>query len=194
MGWRTASLPFAYKINDLRREAVDKVKLYHFSDNSEIDLFKPRQLDYRMDEPAQVWAIDEFHAPHYFSPRDCPRVCIWPKEDTTEQDFYRFFGHSKTKRIIAFETGWLERITKGFIYRYVFNGDEFTLQDSNAGYYTTTSTVKPIAVERMDHLLERITVQGIEVRITPSLIPLKQSILSSTINFSMIRMRNAIQE
>lgn len=170
------------------------MNLYHFSEEPNITIFKPRKLDYRINEPAQVWAIDEVHAPHYFFPRDCPRVCIWPKEDTTELDLNRFFGHSKTNRIVAIETGWFERVRKGYIYRYVFQPDDFTLYEPNAGYYTTTRTVKPLAVERLDDLLGSLTALGIELRITPSLIPLKQSILSSTINFSMIRMKNAKQD
>ncbi|SFL22204.1 hypothetical protein SAMN03159341_10494 [Paenibacillus sp. 1_12] len=170
------------------------MKLYHFSEEANIEVFVPRKLEYRVDEPAQVWTIDEFHAPHYLFPRDCPRVCIWPKEDTTEQDYNLFFGHSRTNRMVAVETGWIDRIRKGCIYRYVFKADEFKLYEPNAGYYTTTHTVKPVVVERVDDLLGGLTALGIEVRITPSLIPLKQSIATSTINFSMIRMKNAIQE
>ncbi|NHN30479.1 DUF6886 family protein [Paenibacillus agricola] len=169
------------------------MKLYHFSEEPDICIFEPRQLEYRLDEPAQVWAIDEFHAPHYFFPRDCPRVCIWPKDETTDEDMERFFGHSQNRRIVAWEAGWLDRMVKGCIYRYTFDPDDFILNHADAGYFTTTRTVKPLAVERIDNLLASITDLGIEVRITPSLMPLKQAILSSTVNFSMIRMKNAIQ-
>jgi hypothetical protein len=168
------------------------MKLYHFSEESDIAVFEPRKLPYRMEEPAQVWTIDEFHAPHYLFPRDCPRVCIWPKDDTTEQDYSRFFGHSGTSRIVAVEAGWLDRIRNGSIYRYVFHPDDFTLYDANAGYYTSTHTVTPAAVEKIGDLLGSLTALGIEVRLTPSLTPLKQAILASTVNFSMIRMKNAV--
>lgn len=170
------------------------MRLYHFSEEADIRVFEPRKLANRSDEPAQVWTIDEFHAPHYYFPRNCPRVCIWPQESTTEADYDRFFGHSRTDRIVAVEAGWLDRIHNAVIYRYSFNPDAFQLYESNAGYYTTTQTVEPVGVERMDDLLGRLTVLDIEVRITPSLMPLQQSILTSTVNFSMIRMKNAIQE
>ncbi|SDE44402.1 hypothetical protein SAMN02799630_03383 [Paenibacillus sp. UNCCL117] len=166
--------------------------LYHFSENPNIDIFEPRKLESRPDEPSMVWAIDEFHSPHYWFPRDCPRVCIWPDEDTKESDIERFFGLSRTKHIVAIESGWLDRVRAGSIYRYSFKPEEFALYDRHAGYYTATHTVQPEGVERIDDLLGSLTAHGIEVRLTPSLLPLQQAILKSTVQFSMIRMRNAL--
>ncbi|MFC5653400.1 DUF6886 family protein [Paenibacillus solisilvae] len=169
------------------------MKLFHFSEDPSIAIFEPRQLEYRLNEPAMVWAVDEFHAPHYFLPRDCPRVCVWPQESTTEEDRRQFFGHSKTDHLIAVEAGWLKRIGTAHIYRYTFNPENFDLYDTNAGYYTSTQTVKPISIDRIDDLISAITSLGIEFRITPSLLPLRDSILASTVNFSMIRMKFANQ-
>jgi hypothetical protein len=168
------------------------MQLFHFSEDPNIAVFQPRKLDYRMNEPAQVWTIDEFHAPHYYFPRDCPRVCIWPHEDTTDEDLQRFFGHSSTQRMVAVETGWLDRIRGTTIYRYIFDPNEFELYEQNAGYYTSTRTVRPVAVEKMGDLLGSLAALDIEVRITPTLRPLNEAIPSSTVNFSMIRMKNAI--
>ena len=169
------------------------MKLFHFSEEPDIAIFEPRQLEYRLNEPAMVWAVDEFHAPHYFLPRDCLRVCIWPQEDTTEEDSQRFFGHSRTNHIIAVETGWLEQIRNTQLYQYTFDPEDFDLYDSNAGYYTSTQTVKPTSIDPIDDLIQRIASRGIEFRITPSLLPLRDSILASTVNFSMIRMKYANQ-
>ncbi|MCC2684012.1 MAG: hypothetical protein K0R75_911 [Paenibacillaceae bacterium] len=168
------------------------MQLFHFSEEPDIAVFEPRKLDYRMDEPAQVWTIDYFHAPHYYFPRDCPRVCIWAQEDTTDEDLQRFFGHSNSRRMVAVESGWLERIRRATIYRYIFDPDEFEIYELNAGYYTTTRAVKPVAVEKLDDLLGSLTALDIEVRITPSLRPLKEDIPTSTVNYSMIRMKYAI--
>jgi hypothetical protein len=168
------------------------MRLSHFSEEPNIAVFEPRKLGYRMDEPAQVWAIDEFHAPHYYFPRDCPRVCIWTQGDTTDEDLQRYFGHSITRRMVAVETGWLERIRSSTIYRYIFDREEFELYEQNAGYYTSTRTVRPVAVEKLEDLLGSLAALDIEVRITPSLKPLKDAIPSSTVNYSMIRMNNAI--
>jgi len=167
--------------------------LYHFSESPDIALFEPRKLDYRPDEPAMVWAIGEFHAPHYFFPRDCPRVCIWPQPSTTESDIEKFFGLSSVTRVVAVESDWLGRIRQTKLYRYVFDDADFALYDANAGYYTSTQTVKPIAIEPVGDLLNQLAARDIELRVTPSLMPLRQAILASTVNFSMIRMKYARQ-
>ncbi len=168
------------------------MRLFHFSEEPDIQVFEPRRLDSGKDEQAMVWAIDDFHAPHYFLPRDCPRICIWPKVDTTKKDINRFFGCSRTERIIAVETGWLDAIRNSLIYCYTFDPDMFSLYDSNAGYYTSAQSVRPVEVTPIYDLLKSITSRGIEFRFTPSLMPFKQAVLSSTVNFSMIRLRNAV--
>jgi hypothetical protein len=168
------------------------IKVYHFSEEPDIEEFEPRVIN-QADESAKVWAIDDFHAPHYYFPRECPRVCVWPKEDTTLQDRMAFFGMSTVNRMIAIETGWYERVRNGHIYRYTFDGDDFVLYEPNAGYYISTQTVKPIKVEKIEDLIMAILKEGIELRVTPSLMLLKDRILKSTVNFSMIRMRNAVQ-
>lgn len=172
---------------------MNPVELYHFSEQPDIALFEPRKLDSRPDELAMVWAIDAFHAPHYYLPRDCPRVCIWPSANTSEFDLQRFWGHSGTTRTIVIESGWLDRVRRTFLYRYTFEPGPFALYDANAGYYTATSSVRPVSAERMDDLLGSIVAAGIELRITPSLMPLHDAIVSSAVQFSMIRMRNAGQ-
>lgn len=169
------------------------MKLYHFSEEPDIKIFEPRIIYNQTNKPAKVWSIDEFHSPHYYFPRECPRVCIWPQEDTTEQDLDKFFGMSKTNRIVAIETGWYDRVRGGHNYRYTFDPENFEIFDANAGYYVSTRTVKPVNVERIDDLIMAILQAGIELRVTPSLMMLKERILKSTVNYSMIRMRNAVE-
>lgn len=166
--------------------------LYHFSEDADIKIFEPRILYNQHDEPAKVWTIDVHHAPHYYFPRECPRVCIEAVEGTSESDAEMFFGMSGTRRMIAIEAGWYERVRKGCVYRYSFDPVDFELFDANAGYYIATKTVAPIHVERMDDLVAAILQEGIELRITPSLMLLKERILASSVSFSMIRMRNAV--
>ncbi|MDP2856414.1 MAG: hypothetical protein Q8P50_00320 [Bacillota bacterium] len=98
------------------------------SEEPGIRFFEPRTIDYRLGEPATVWAIDEFHAPHYFFPRNCPRVCLWSTEDTTVDDVDRFFGHSDVGHIIAMESCWLARIREANLYRYTLAPDPFSLR------------------------------------------------------------------
>ncbi|NBD23364.1 DUF6886 family protein [Paenibacillus glycinis] len=170
------------------------MKLYHFSEDPTIRLFTPRQLPYRLNEPAMVWAIDGTHAYNYYFPRDCPRVCFWLDAQTTDADRERFFGLSRTSHVVAVENGWLERIRSARLYRYEFESGPFVSYDGNAGYYITEEAVEPAAVERMDDCLGLLAAAGIEVRFTPSLRPLRDAIPRSTVNFSMIRMSNAAAE
>lgn len=168
------------------------VLLYHFSEDPSISVFMPRQLSYRLDEPAMVWAINGYYGVNYYFPRDCPRICLSVREGTTAEDRERFFGMSSTDRLVAIESSWLERLRKAVLYRYTFDETEFELYDANAGYYTAAQEVKPVAVERMDDLLSWLIDAGVELRVTPSLKQLRDAVLASTLGFSLIRMKNAV--
>ncbi|QHW34619.1 hypothetical protein GZH47_30065 [Paenibacillus rhizovicinus] len=170
------------------------MRLYHFSEDPNIQAFTPRQLPYRLHEPAMVWAIDEWHAYHYYFPRDCPRVCFWPAPTTSEADRERFFGLSGTHRVIAVESGWLDRIRDAAVFRYEFDTRNFEVYAKDAGYYIAKQEVVPLRVERVGDCLGGMAEAGIEVRITPSLQRLREAIPASSVNFSMIRMSNARTE
>lgn len=165
--------------------------LYHFSDSPDIRVFEPRVLNHQLDEVAKVWAIDEYHAPHYYFPRECPRICVWPKGDTTQSDLEKYIGMSGTRRMAAIESAWYDRMKAGHIYRYTFDPEDFEAYNENAGYYITTRTVKPIDAVKIDDLVKALLMEEIELRIIPSLLPLQEAILKSSMNFSMIRLRNA---
>lgn len=53
--------------------------LFHFSEESDIDIFVPRKKQNRADFPAAVWAIDKEHEFTYYFPRDCPKTEDKPK-------------------------------------------------------------------------------------------------------------------
>lgn len=164
---------------------------YHFSEDPSITRFEPRKPKEFPDKPPLVWAIDDRHAPLYYFPRDCPRVAFWKSTHTTEEDISRFLSYSDAKMIIAVESSWLDLIKKTKLYRYHFSPETFTCFDENAGYYTSELAVEPARVDLIGDLLEAHTCAQIELRFTPNLFPLREAILSSTLNFSMIRMRNA---
>ncbi|CAM3617191.1 hypothetical protein MALU111345_14315 [Marinicrinis lubricantis] len=60
--------------------------LYHFSEVPMITSFKPRHSEAYPDLPPVVWAIDQEHTPHYYFPRNCPRVIYWIGEQATAGD------------------------------------------------------------------------------------------------------------
>src|SRR5438445_9179842 len=70
------------------------MKLFHFSEEPTIQRFEPHVPQPQPEASPLVWAIDEAHAPNYFFPRDCPRVCFWSGPRTTRADRERYFGPS----------------------------------------------------------------------------------------------------
>ncbi len=166
--------------------------LYHFSEEPDISKFEPRSSHGGDERSPLVWAIDEEHSVNYLFPRDCPRVIFSRSERMSEEDEVRFFSNTYAKTIIAVENAWVERINRTTLYRYIFQDESFELLDEIAGYYVSKQTIVPLRVEPVVHLLEEVVSRQVELRFTPSLYPLRDSILNSTIDdFSIIRFRNA---
>ena len=115
--------------------------LYHFSEEPDIPVFEPRFS--RIANGEYVWAIDEWHAPMYYFPRDCPRACFWPGPQTTVEDRERWFGGIEAKMVIAVEAAWLERIRSTQLYRIRLPEDGFELHDSTAGHWLSRSAFIP---------------------------------------------------
>ncbi|WP_246067398.1 DUF6886 family protein [Paenibacillus koleovorans] len=167
--------------------------VYHFSEDPSIATFEPRRPRAYPDMPPVVWALDQEHAVHYYFPRDCPRVIYTKSEDASPADIARFFDGSTADKIIAVESRWLERIRSVRLYAYAFDGALFDPADGTAGYYVSHRTVTPLGVEPVGDLLERIASTGTELRLTPSLVPLRDAVIASTLKFSVIRYSNAVK-
>jgi hypothetical protein len=167
------------------------VELYHFSEESDIRLFEPRPANAFPELPPVVFAIDRERSPHYFFPRDCPRVIYWKADRTTEEDARTFLAHSSVGKIVVVESGWLDRIRNAKLYVYTFSGDSFERMDSTAGYYISRETVAPVRVEPVGDLIRKLLEANAELRFTPSLHPIRDSVIASTMDFSIIRFRNA---
>ncbi|WP_338075708.1 DUF6886 family protein [Chengkuizengella sediminis] len=165
--------------------------LFHFSENPNINKFEPRKSNAFPELPSVVWSIDKNNAPLYYFPRECPRIGFWPKPDSKTVDLEVFQKSTIAEKVIAIESRWLQCIKETRLYVYHFSNELFTCFDESAGYYISTETIVPLQVEPVGDLIERLVEANIELRLTPSLLPLKISLISSTLHFSMIRMRNA---
>ncbi|MCM3337646.1 hypothetical protein M3650_03065 [Paenibacillus sp. MER TA 81-3] len=167
--------------------------LYHFSEEPDIEIFKPRPPTSFPQYPPMVFAIDEASAVHYFFPRDCPRVIYWKAAWSTEEDRDFFFANTTVNKIIVVENGWLERIRSTKLYVYTFPAEKFQLfeEAKTAGYYTAAEEIVPLQVEPVGDLLERIASQHVELRFTPDLHPIRNSVIASTLDFSIIRFKHA---
>ncbi|GAA3401829.1 DUF6886 family protein [Paenibacillus hodogayensis] len=167
------------------------MELFHFSEEPDIEVFRPRQAPAFPELPPVVFALDRERSPHYYFPRDCPRVIYWKNERTTRQDELAFLSHSAAGKVVAVENGWLDRIRQTKLYRYAFPAAGFRMLDGSAGYYVSTDVVKPLRVEPVGDLLALLLVERVELRFTPSLHPLRDRVIASTLDFSIIRFRNA---
>ena len=164
--------------------------LSHFSEDRTIARFVPRSPLARPEVEPLVWAIDDWHAPLYFFPRDCPRVCFWPLPTTTPEDHARFFATVPGRMVIAIESAWLERLRAVCLFRYRVPEETFT-DIHDHGVHVSREPVVPLGVAPVGDLLAALVDAGVELRITPSLVPLGRTIMQTTLHFSLIRMRNA---
>lgn len=165
--------------------------LYHFSEEPDISLFAPRKHPSHPEMPPVVWAIDQARSPLYLFPRDCPRIAFYPTEKTSAADLEHYHSDTNAFMVIAVEQRWLQQIANSVLYCYHLPAESFACVDEGAGYYTSGETITPLFVEKIDHLLQRLCASNVELRITPSLFPLRDRLLASTLHYSMIRMRNA---
>ena len=161
--------------------------LFHVSDRPDIARFEPRRSVYTQD--AVVWAISENRLCNYLLPRDCPRVTFYAVPTTTVGDVERLLGSSRV--VIAIESGWLERVRAANLYCYRMPPDTFECMDAGAGYYVSRASVVPTGVEVIDDPLGALATRAVELRIMPSLWALRDAVVASTVQFSLIRMGNA---
>lgn len=167
------------------------MKLYHFSEDDSITIFHPRVKANRQNMPPVVWAVDEAHQFTYYFPRDCPRIVYTRTDVLTEKDKQTFFGITQADIVVTLENHWYERMQNTTIYRYILPSEPFQLFDEVAGYYISTQPVQPVAVEPVNQLLEKLTSLPIDVRFTPSLRPLREAILQSSLtDFGIYRFEN----
>src|SRR5262249_1754091 len=134
--------------------------------------------------------VDVDRLRNYLLPRDCPRVTYYAGRDTTAADVERFLGASPA--VIAVEIAWLERLRSCRLYRYQLPPETFTCIDECAGYFVSRRPVVPTGVQIVDDLLAALLECGVELRFVPNLWPLRDAVVSSTLRFSLIRMRNAL--
>jgi hypothetical protein len=167
------------------------MELFHFSEDASIELFRPHVPQQRPDIEPLVWAIDPWHAPMYYVPRDCPRACFWPGAHTSADDRDRWFAGVRATMVITIECAWLARLRATSLYRYRMPGETFVLNDETAGHWVSRQEVRPLAVEPVGDLLAALMEADVELRLTPSLVELWPAVVASTLCYSGTRLRNA---
>lgn len=175
------------------------MRLFHFSDDPDIASFAPRPVRTPAARPPGqewlngplVWAIDEAHQQLYLFPRECPRIVVWPRPDSSLADQDRWLGGLQPgMRAMAFiESAWAERVCQGQIHRYELPPGPFeSLED--AGMRVSRQAVLPVARELLADLPAALHASRTALRVVDSLAPLRP-LWGSSLHASGIRLRNA---
>jgi hypothetical protein len=162
--------------------------LFHISEEAGITRFDPRPSEYT-DHPV-VWAIDADRLHNYLVPRDCPRVTYYAGPRTTTADRERMLGLHAA--VVAIEDGWLERVQRCRLFCYLLPPQAFECFDESAGYFSSPVSVEPTRVEVFDDVINELRQRRVELRIVRNLWPLRDAVVASSLEFSIIRMRNAM--
>lgn len=167
---------------------VDEV--YHFSDDGTIRRFAPHVQSSNPSHPPAVWAVDGFHAPVYWFPRNCPRVSVWAYTAEQQARLSELFN-TEASRICAAESAWLPTISKSRVYRYCFDASDFAPWKEVDGQHIASKVVQPVRVEAIDDLLRVHAEHSVELRFTPRLGHLVDRMIGSTLPYSLVRIRDA---
>lgn len=171
------------------------MKIYHVSEEPGIEIFEPRPSPqiYQKISGNVVFAISENMLHNYLLPRDCPRVCYFATTDSTQADIEKYTGNTYKKFIINVEESWLRIINNTKLYLYELPAEYFEKLDEGAGYYISYKTVKPINRLTIVNLKEEIESRSAELRALPSIKELAVEVSKSSLQFSIIRIKNAFK-
>jgi hypothetical protein len=166
--------------------------LWHVSEDPDLKHFAPHRAKTALSDEALVWAIDTRHLPLYWFPRDCPRSTFWAGERTTKADVALFLHGHPASRIHTIEDRWLERVRAATLYLYRMPQATFSESLDTAGYWTSREPVEAIARVTIDELVGRHAAAAIELRSAPNLWPLWDDVVASMLEYSGMRLRNAL--
>lgn len=163
--------------------------MFHFSERGDIEVFHPRAPLGHPDTEPLVFAIDEWHQPLYFFPRDCPRIGVWPVETTSEEDKEWFSGQGDQRMLLYIDHSWQARHAAGEVWRYEFGPGQFEDCDDH-GCWASRSSERPATVTRLTDLPGRIAEAGCRLIVADLSAIAARFWPDTTLHVSMIRMRN----
>lgn len=164
------------------------MRLFHVSEESDIEIFVPRILKRRSDIKqgnGLVWAVTEERIYNFLFPRECPRVSTFKSEDEN------YLKDSDRNILVGIENDWVERINECNLYIYEFDIKNFLIQDKIAGYYVSSYIEKPINKYKVADCFKELEKRNVQVTTLDSLWELKNEIYKSTKNYSFCKIINA---
>jgi hypothetical protein len=168
-------------------------QVLHFSEDPKITRFVPHVAATAQQPGAYVWAVDRDRAPDYWFPRQCPRVMAWVCDTTSDDDRDRIMGVGCGDRVHAIEYGWLEAMRTVRLFAYRLPADRFQPFGSPVpAAHVAVEPVEPLGPpEPVVDLLRCHHEAGIQLRVLDNLWPFWDAVITSTVGFSGIRLRNA---
>jgi len=167
-------------------------EVLHFSEDPNITEFVPHVAVTAQQPEAYVWAVDAYSAPSYWFPRECPRAMAWPGASSTSSDVARLLGSAP--RVHAIEYGWLEAMRTVRLYAYRFPASVFSPFGGEISHaHVASVSVRPLGpAEPVGDLFEAHAAAGIELRVMVNMWPWWGEVIGSSLEFSGIRLRNAL--
>jgi hypothetical protein len=166
-------------------------EVLHFSEDPTITEFRPHVAAQQSE--AYVWAVDHARAPDYWFPRQCPRAMAWTAQSTSASDRERILGPGGGERVHAIEYGWVERFLSGRLFAYRFSAHAFRPFGEPVPHaFVAGEPVEPLGPpEPVGDLLQLHRDAGIQLRVLDNLWEFWDAVITSTLEFSGIRLRNA---
>jgi hypothetical protein len=160
------------------------------SEDPAIGVFVPHHNELHANDEPLVYAVGSRFLWLYWFPRDCPRACWSANDSTTDEDVERWLDGDRTRRVAVIENGWLERMRTVKLYAYRMPPETFEPWDK---FYVSREPVVPLELVELGDLRARHADAGIELRIATTLYPLWDDVIRTTLDYSGIRLRNAVR-
>jgi hypothetical protein len=164
--------------------------LWHVSEDPSLERFQPHVSATAKEREPLVWAVDTRHLPFYWFPRDCPRGTFWADSSTDPAEAKRLLRGASRVHIV--EDGWLERMRAASIYGYRLPEKTFEQHPEVGGYWISREPVESLELERWSDLVGLHRRAKIDLRALPNLWPIWDEVVASTLEFSGMRLRNAL--
>lgn len=116
----------------------------------------------------------------------------WVEPDTVVADRERIIGSGCGERVHVIEYRWLEALHTVRLFAYRLPAARFVPFGTPVNAHVATRPVEPLGpAEAVGDLLRLHEEAGIQLRVLPNLWPFWDSVSTSTLGFSGIRLRNA---
>jgi Family of unknown function (DUF6886) len=167
-------------------------EVLHFSEDPTITWFEPHLAKTRQVDEPYVWAVDHARCPDYWFPRQCPRAMAWVTPSTSEDDRLRIIGPGGGDRVHAIEYEWLAAMRSVHLWAYRLPAAPFRPFGEPPHAVVAAEPVAPLGPpEPVGDLLALHAAAGIQLRVLPNLWPFWDVVITTTLGFSGIRLRNA---